>query len=297
MDGCNFVALDLETANPDQASICSVGLAIFRNGTFVDKLSLLVNPEDYFDNFHVAIHGIAAEDVKGASKWSDIVPILENYLADSTVVHHTHFDRVALRRAAEKYGLLTPTWRLLDSALAARRTWEDCAYAGYGLPDLAQKLGITFRHHDAADDARVAGHILIEAIKKSGIPLEKWHERVDQPMGWIEREKRIERRASEDVSFTGETVVFTGKLERLFRNDGADLAAAAGFNVDSLVTKRTTVLVVGEQHLRRLKGDGKSSKHLKAEKLSLEGQQIRIIGETDFLELVGYNSHGTSAQI
>lgn len=218
----------------------------------------------------------------------DVYPQIGDSISGKTVVHHTHFDRVAFRRSAERYGLppLPGVW--LDSAKVARRTWEECAYSGYGLPDLAAMLGFKFKHHDAFEDAHAAGLILIEAIKVSGISLDEWHERAGQPLGWNARaEKRPTRTPEADAPFTGETVVFTGKLERLVRSEGADLAAAAGFTVDSLVTKRTTILVVGEQHLRRLKGDGKSSKHIKAEKLSLEGQSIRIIGEADFLNLVG----------
>ncbi len=217
-----------------------------------------------------------------------IYEILTNLLDDKTVVHHTAFDRIAFHRSAAKHALNPPAGKWLDSAAVARRTWEDCAYGGYGLFDLANMLGIQFRHHEASEDARAAGEVMVKAIEVSGLDLDAWHERVREPLGWFpHRDSRPTRTASPNSEFTGETVVFTGKLERLYRDEGADLAAAAGFNVEPGVTKRTTILVVGEQHLRRLRGDGKSSKHLKAEKLSAAGQSIRIIGEADFLELVG----------
>jgi DNA polymerase-3 subunit epsilon len=52
------------------------------------------------------------------------------------------------------------------------------------------------------------------------------------------------------------------------------------------VTKKTTILVVGDQDVARLAGHEKSSKHRKAEQLVAEGQQIRIIRESDFKTLV-----------
>lgn len=52
------------------------------------------------------------------------------------------------------------------------------------------------------------------------------------------------------------------------------------------VTKNTTILVVGDQDVRKLAGQEKSSKHRKAEDLIKKGQAIRIIRETDFKELV-----------
>jgi DNA polymerase-3 subunit epsilon len=66
----------------------------------------------------------------------------------------------------------------------------------------------------------------------------------------------------------------------------AELAAAAGCEVDSGVTKHTTVLVVGDQDIARLAGHEKSSKHRKAEELMAHGQGIRIIGESDFQRLL-----------
>jgi len=52
------------------------------------------------------------------------------------------------------------------------------------------------------------------------------------------------------------------------------------------LTKKTTILVVGDQDIKRLAGHKKSSKHRKAEKLISNGQPMRIIRETDFKELV-----------
>jgi DNA polymerase-3 subunit epsilon len=52
------------------------------------------------------------------------------------------------------------------------------------------------------------------------------------------------------------------------------------------VSKKTTLLVVGDQDARRLAGQEKSSKHRKAEELVKRGEPIRIITETDFQQLV-----------
>lgn len=50
--------------------------------------------------------------------------------------------------------------------------------------------------------------------------------------------------------------------------------------------KKTTILVVGDQDVTKLAGKEKSSKHQKAERLITKGQQIRILRESDFKELV-----------
>jgi DNA polymerase-3 subunit epsilon len=83
----------------------------------------------------------------------------------------------------------------------------------------------------------------------------------------------------------GETVTFTGKLQTS-RDAVASEAAVAGADVQDNVTKRTTILVVGDQDIRLTKGQTKSTKHRRAEELIEKGCQIKIVGESDFMLMV-----------
>ena len=80
-------------------------------------------------------------------------------------------------------------------------------------------------------------------------------------------------------------MVFTGALT-LPRSQAADLAASAGADVRSGVSKKTTLLVVGDQDVSKLVGRDKSSKHRKAEKLIESGIRIRVLSESDFRQLL-----------
>ena len=82
-----------------------------------------------------------------------------------------------------------------------------------------------------------------------------------------------------------EVVVFTGALS-IPRATAADLAANLGLEVASGVNKRTTMLVVGDQDVRRLAGHELSTKHRHAEELAAAGQEIRILRESDFAAFV-----------
>ena len=62
--------------------------------------------------------------------------------------------------------------------------------------------------------------------------------------------------------------------------------SGAGCVVSASVNKTTTLLVVGNQDIRRLSGYKKSSKHRKAEELISKGRQIRILAEVDFCKLI-----------
>ena len=88
-----------------------------------------------------------------------------------------------------------------------------------------------------------------------------------------------------DGPLSGEVCVFTGELQ-ISRQEAAKLANAAGSAIHPNVTKKTTLVVVGNQDLERLAGKQKSSKHLKAEELAAKGLPIRIIQESDFMALL-----------
>ena len=46
----DFVAVDVETANPDLASICQIGVVAFQGRSVKEAWETTVNPEDYFDD-------------------------------------------------------------------------------------------------------------------------------------------------------------------------------------------------------------------------------------------------------
>ena len=79
--------------------------------------------------------------------------------------------------------------------------------------------------------------------------------------------------------------MFTGALT-IPRREAADLTAGVGCDVDAGVTKRTTILVVGDQDVHHLAGHEKSSKHRKAEDILAKGGVVRIVKESDFMAII-----------
>jgi DNA polymerase-3 subunit epsilon len=281
-----FVAIDVETANPNLSSICQIGIVSFDNGSITTAWQRFVNPEDYFDPWNVSIHGITEDAVDDAPTLPDLFSDLKEFLSRQIVVCHTSFDRLALSRASEKYGLseIACTW--LDSAKIVRRAWPKFAYSGYGLANITEALGIVFDHHVAQEDARAAGEVVLRAIADTGISLDGWLNRVKQSVS-LEASKIVQEGNTEGP-LVGEVAVFTGTLS-IPRWEVAKLAASAGCSVSNSVNKATTLLVVGDQDIRRLAGHEKSSKYRKAEDLIAIGHPIRILGESDFRCLVGLN--------
>ena len=282
-----FVAIDVETANPNVASICQIGIDKFSNKKLVEEWVSLINPEDFFDYFNMEIHGINEHDVLDAPTLPEVLEKLQYFLEDSICVCHTHFDRISITKAFSKYSLKPLNINWLDSARVARRTWEEFAWSGYGLSNVCKKIGYQFEHHNALEDAKAAGHIILAAIEDSNISLDDWIKRVSHPINpeTSSQGSSIKRTGNLEGSLYGEVVVFTGALN-LPRADAADLAANAGCTVAQGVTKETTILIVGDQDPSKLGGKDKSLKHQKAEKLIAQGHNIKIIYESDFQELI-----------
>lgn len=278
-----FVAVDVETANADMSSICQIGIGVYRDSSLVDEWKSYVDPEDFFDGMNVSIHGIDENTVKGAPILANVASDIYRFLDGRVSVCHTHFDRVSIHQAFSKYNLRIPRSTWLDSARVARRTWSECAERGYGLGKVCKLLGYEFTPHDALEDAKAAAQIIIAASAKTGLNLDGWLERVKGPIS-AAAEQPIQRDGNPGGALFGEVLVFTGALT-IPRREAANIAAQIGCEVDDGVTSRTTLLVVGDQDVRKLAGHKKSTKHRKAERLVSEGQAIRILRESDFVRM------------
>jgi len=227
----HFASVDVETANPSLSSICQIGVAVFDEGRLEQSWVSLVNPETFFDPINISIHGIDENAVRFSPCWASVFPSVSALIAGSVVVSHTAFDRASIIRACERADISIPNLSWLDSAKVVRRTWTSLSRKGYGLSNVAALLGIEYRPHDALEDARCAGEVLLRAMKETGLNLAQWIDRVKQPIG-ASGSGRIERKGNLSGPLHGEVLVFTGSLTML-RSQAADLAAAVGCDVET----------------------------------------------------------------
>lgn len=84
----------------------------------------------------------------------------------------------------------------------------------------------------------------------------------------------------------GKVCVFTGALEKMTRKEAMQLVVDLGGIIGDSVTKKTNYLVLGNNDYCPSIKDGKSSKQKKAEALKLDGQNIDIISENVFYDLI-----------
>jgi DNA polymerase-3 subunit epsilon len=280
-----FIALDVETACSDAASICQIGLACVGNDNRIQTFSMLVDPCSRFDAFNIRLHGIGPDHVTGAPTFRDAIGTLLPLLSRHHLVQHSTFDKQAVTAACRSCGLEVPALRWSDSVAIARRAWPEFrGNGGHGLAHLKKVLNLNFHHHDAGEDARAAAMVVLHAEDRLVMPFEQ----LITPVPKLPKDRsagKVTPTVNAEGSMSGCVAVFTGRFG-IARNQATDLAAAVGIEVRAGLTKKTTHLVVGNQTLPALAGDTKTAKHRQAEEMRGAGHFIQIVGETEFLERV-----------
>ncbi len=284
----SFVAIDVETANLDRSSLCQIGLAKFQDGNLIDEWETLINPEMAFEETNFTVHKITEEDIENAPTFPEIADEMFEFIGGSLLVHHTIFDKQAIEGVCERYAIPMIDNFWLDSAKVARRTWPECAYRNYGLKPVCEIIGYKFKHHNALEDAKASGKILLAAIEKTGVALKDWPRKAEMPIKDSGPEFRDAGSKKKSPSYiygdpngpmAGKILVFTGELS-ISRERATQMALEAGFDVGKNLTKKTRILVKGDYVQ-------KTSKMEYAERLTALSGRLKIIDEKEFEEMCG----------
>ncbi|WP_163323003.1 exonuclease domain-containing protein [Draconibacterium mangrovi] len=283
-----FVSLDFETANDDMSSVCQIGLAYFENGQVTQEFKTYINPESDFGAMQVGVHGITSYDVIDAPTIREFFPKFIDMIDGLIVVHYTHFERTVIKRICEILNLQMPEIIFLDAATVVRRTWESFKYRGYGLANVANSLNISFKHHDALEDAIAAGKVLNVAIEQNNWNINEWIDKLKKRNTSSGTYTPVKKFApNPDGEYFGESVLITGDLIHCTKSIAREKAAELGFDTPSSISKNITLLVSAKQDPKKLKGHELSSKHRTVLKYIQDGYSIKIISGDDFLKLIG----------
>lgn len=184
----------------------------------------------------------------------------------------------------------------------------------YRLPLVCAELGIPLdQHHQAAADAEAAARVVLALCDRSQVSsLEDLADSLQVRLG-----KLLAREwsgcvrvpvctgnglgplpvanpdADPDHPLYGQVVVFTGALE-MRRADAQDVVAQLGATPEAGVTKRTTLLVIGDGFRGDRAEDFHTGKALKAAKRLAKGHQIEVLTELDFYQLIADRRSGGS---
>lgn len=164
-----FVALDVETANHDRASICQIGVTCVRPDNSIETWTTHVDPCTSTWAF-TGLHGISQSTVRGAPRFADALEMIESPLCGLAIYQHSGFDRSAFRAACAMLQRDEPPWTWQNSVTVARRAWPELkGNGGHGLASLKTHLRLPFEHHDAGEDARAAAEVVLHAERAKGL--------------------------------------------------------------------------------------------------------------------------------
>ncbi|MFC3038765.1 3'-5' exonuclease [Virgibacillus xinjiangensis] len=159
-----IVSIDFETANEKRFSPCAVGVVVANEYEIEEEYYRLINPLMPFNRFNTRIHGITERDVEDAPTFAEMWPELNHFLTGQLVVaHNASFDMSVIRQTLDHYNLEYPEMDYLCTANISKKVWPELQ--NHKLNTVAEHHGISFEHHHALEDARVAAKVFMQALR------------------------------------------------------------------------------------------------------------------------------------
>jgi DNA polymerase-3 subunit epsilon len=298
----DFVTIDFETATSERSSPCEIGLTFVKDSKIIETKSWLIKPEgNVYDGFNIYIHGITPKDTKKSPEfdelWPEIKPLIDGRFL---IAHFAGFDVSVLRKTLELYDIPFPTFNYICSCIFSRKVWT--GLSSYGLDELCRVHNINLQHHHrAGNDSYATAELSLKAFDVIGASsIEEFAEKTNIRIGkvyingYVPCIKKYDRyrhyaipvgdpnKHNPDSIFYGKTVVFTGALISMERDQAYQKIVDAGGFIGTNVTRKTDYLIVGQQDYRIVGEDGMSGKQEYAVKLIEKGFPIEILSEHNF---------------
>lgn len=289
----DYCVVDTETTGLSSYydEIIEVGILKIRDGKVVDQYSQLIKPNNAIDDFITYLTGITNKMLVNQPSIKEVEGEILDFLGDDIIVgHNTSFD-IRFLNASFKETLKN---EYMDTMIFSRKIYPQLPH--HRLSDLAKFLNLTNSQHRALADCTTT-YQLYETIKSTmderGLKLsDLWQcHRNGHPGIDIKAIKPKSNEIDEDNFFYGKHVVFTGKLEKMLRKDAMQIIVDLGGILDKSVNKNTNYLILGNNDYNAVLHGEKSNKHKKAEKLKMEGNDINIIDEFTFYDIINEKNH------
>lgn len=283
----NYVVFDIETTglSPKKDEIIEISALKIYNNQIVDRYTSLVNPGRSIEEFTTKLTGITNEMLEFSLSYKDVLPQFLSFVGDSIVLaHNANFDINFIYDKCLFH--LETAFRndFIDTLSLSRKLFPN--KLKHTLQALVSEFGINESVKHRADADCLCAYKLYEYIKKyiveNNIDLSKLYSRYNYHTE-IDTTNIV---CDESNPLFKKVCVITGTLERMTRKNAMQLIANMGGINSENVTKETNYLILGNNDYNPFIKDGKSSKQKKAEQYILNGQDISIITESVFYDMI-----------
>lgn len=315
----DYTIVDLETTglSAQYNHIIEVGCIKFRGGKEITRYQSLVKSPEPIPYVIECLTGIHNKDIQDAPAFENIGMELWDFLKGEIIVgHNVNFDVNFLYDNFQRSFNLQFQNDFIDTLRLARILLPDIrkqGYSGHDLISLCNYFNVTFepegnyeneinklaaiftenafpqlRHHRAIDDCQMTNKIfyfLKEMVIQGNLNLVEL-------VKSNQYSYRLKNLQSDGLNFdTGHVFfnkccVFTGKLEKFTRVEAAQIVVDIGGRCEDRITKQTNFLIVGDMDYKKGLEGYESSKLRKAKQLIANKQDLQILPESAFYDLV-----------
>lgn len=283
----DYTVIDIETTglDPQWNEIIELSGLRVRGGEVQDSFSSFVKPENEISDFITQLTGITNDDVADAPAIGDVLPGFLDFIGSDMIVgHNVHFDVNFIYDAADNYCGRTVSNDIVDTMRIARHVLPKLQH--HRLADVAAALGVDQAGaHRALVDCQTT-HAVLQALRATGYDLDAAARIASHSYSVkasdITAEGGMER---PDSPLFGKVCVFTGALG-IPRKEAMQAVVNMGGICGDSVTAKTNFLILGNNDYCKAIKDGKSAKQKKAESLILKGQDLQILSESAFFDLI-----------
>ncbi len=294
VDRGDFVVIDIETTglDPNFDDIIELGAIRYDDYNPVAEFTTLVNPGYDIPSFITELTGISNDMLTDAPRIDDALPQFLSFVGDSLLLgHNANFDVNFIYDNAEILCLPAFSNDFVDSMRLSRWLYPEQRH--HRLADLVKLYGINVNGaHRALADCKATADCylyLLNYAKQKNIDVSKLKSKKRSKYYYKCDLRNINPNIdvkNPDNPLYGRHCVFTGKLEKMTRIFAAQLVTNLGGICQNSVTKETNCLIMGNLDYAKNVKDGKSNKLKKAEAYKLAGQDLEILSENVFYDML-----------
>ncbi len=293
-----IVVFDIEVLNQDPTSICAIGIVELVDQEVQSTYYSLIKPKNLsYDMYRYKVHKIKSQSLIHERSFDEVWKEVKHYFDKSIVVaHDIQGDMLYLRETLKSYHIPYPTLQMSCTHVLAHLIYP--CLKKYNLKELSKMNGFDFQAHHALEDAKATAHLLIEMLHKKNIhTLVQLHQLYHLDFGEMKQNyyrniispesasQLLEMNQKEDAFLYHQSICFTGKLsmpKEILEEKTKGVSALYSHQV----SHQTNYLVVGKNGFYKVRFGNKNKKVQKALQLIKQGQDLKIIHENEYLQLL-----------